>query len=147
MSKDQEQKYFGRSAQIVEMAKSAKSATEVIDHLKGMFVADIIKALKYAETNLEFAAVKYLSSASEAIGFHPEKAETKLDVHSKYSKRLELKFNSKINADYKAFIQNSLEKDGVLVSIKGDVITYAFEAKKFERIVARVRPLSDVVIL
>jgi hypothetical protein len=145
--RDQEQKYFGRSAQIVEMAKAAKTSTEVVDHLKGMLAADIIKAKNYAETNLEFAAVKHLSSAFDAIGFRPAKAEVKLDAKSKYSKRLELKFNPKINADYKAFIQNSLEKDGVLISIKGDIVTYAFEPKKFDRIVARVRPLSDVSIM
>ena len=142
----EDKKYQSRSATIVEAAESADNAEQFTAYLKGFFADDIRKARKFAENTLQFKAVNFLSSADAEIGFTPLTAPVVLTAKTKYTKKLSIAFSAKANLDYKSFIMGSLEKDGVLISKTMDKATFAFEPKSYERIVAKVRPLADVMI-
>ena len=142
----EEKKYQSRSATIVEAAESADNAEQFTKYLKGLFADDIRKAKKFAENTLQFKAVKFLSSADAEIGFEPLTAPVVLTAKTKYTKKLIISFSAKANADYKAFILGSLEKEGILINKTEHKATFAFEPKSYERIVAKVRPLADVMI-
>ena len=145
MSEEKNVYAMSRSAIITELAESAKSSDEVVEALKSMLANDIRKAVKYAETNFQIKAFKYLETAYNTIGFKPSKTITTVDAKTKYTKKLELKFSSKINPDFKAFVLKGLDESGVLINQKSDTVVYAFKPEKFDRIVARTRPLQDII--
>jgi hypothetical protein len=132
-----------RSQVLVDLADQ-KKGDELLDAIKGIFADDLRKAVDYANKNLRFKSVSSLEEAIPRIGFKvPAKAVTK-EKKEKYTKKLEVVFQKGANADYRSFILGYLDSVGICINTKGDTYIYTFLPEKFERVVAKMKPVDYV---